>query len=293
MKGFMALAAACFMALTTVALAAEQLREIRWTDLQAAGQITTGAVVPGGAGSQEECLMVENKGDGPMTAQLAVIERPGISLPVYALRGRVRYEDISGTGYVEMWSHFSDGGAYFTRTLGTDGPMQSLHGSSAWREMIVPFSAAGTPNRPSKLVLNVVLPGKGRVWLSPLRLFQYREDENPLAISGAWWTDRQAGIIGGIGGAMLGLLGTVIGILCPKGRARSFVIGTLATVTTVGAVVLVLGLWALFVKQPYGVYYPLLLTGGLAAVIFGALIPVARRRYAEIELCRMGAADIR
>ena len=235
--------------------------------------------------------MFENREDGPLTVPLVTIEQPGITLPAYALRGRLRYEEISGTAYMEMWSHFPDGGAYFSRTLAKDGPMQSLQGSSGWRDLVLPFSAAGTAQRPSKLVLNVVFPGKGRVRLSPLTLSQYRDGEDPMAVSGAWWTDR--GIIGGIGGSLLGVLGAAIGILCSKGRSRSLVIGTMVTLAVIGAVVLLLGLWALFAGQPYGVYYPLLLTGGLDAVIFGALIRVARRRYAEIELRRMGAADMR
>jgi len=74
---------------------------------------------------------------------------------------------------------------------------------------------------------------------------------------------------------------------------RSLVIGAMVTLTVIGTAVLVLGLCALLSGQPYGVYYPLLLAGGLDAVIFGALIPVARRRYTECELRRIGAADIR
>ena len=275
------------------AFAGEQLREFRWSDLKAAGQLRIGEVIAPGAGNRDESLMIENKSGEPVTVQLLAIDKPGITLPVYALRGRIRYEAVESISYVEMWSYFPGGGAYFSRTLGESGPMGSLRGTSDWRELSLPFSAAGTPQRPSRLVINLVLPGKGRVWLGPLTLLQFRESEDPLAQSGAWWTDRQGGLIGGIGGSVLGLMGALIGVLVQTGRARSFVLGSMILLAALGVAVVAGGIAALAFKQPYGVYYPLLLGGGLSAIIFGSLIPVARRRYAEIELRRITAADVR
>jgi len=55
---------------------------------------------------------------------------------------------------------------------------------------------------------------------------------------------------------------------------------------------LVAGLVALGLGQPYAVYYPLLLFGGILTVVCGGLLPVIRRRYAEIELRRMTAMDL-
>ena len=290
MRAFAGFAVA-FLACGT-ALAGEQLREFHWSELKAAGQLQNGEVVTPGPDNRGECLMVENQGAEPVTLQLLKVDRPGISLPIYAIRGRIRYEAVEGTGYLEMWNYFPDGSAYFSRTLGESGPTASLRGTSDWRDVSIPFSAAGTAKRPSILVINLVLPGKGRVWLGALTLFQYRENENPMALSRAWWTDRQGGIIGGIGGTVLGLMGALIGILVQTGRARSFVLGLMITLSALGVAILAGGITALALAQPYGVWFPLLLGGGLSAVLFGCLIPVARRRYAEVELRRMTSADI-
>jgi hypothetical protein len=220
------------------------------------------------------------------------IDQPGVKLPIYALRGRIKYEGVEGAGYLEMWNYFPGGGAYFSRTLAGTGPMKALNGTSGWRDVVVPFFATGTPMRPSKLVVNLVLPSKGKVWLGPLKLFQYGPNEDPLALAAAWWTDRQGGLIGGIGGGTMGLLGAMIGILSGAGRGRSFVIGLLVALTVIGAVALATGIYALARGQPFGVFYPLMLGGGLPAVICGGLIPTTRKRYAQIELRKIAAADV-
>jgi len=227
-----------------------------------------------------------------VTTRLLTIDQPGITLPIYALRGRIKYEGVEDTGYLEMWNYFPGGGAYFSRTLAGAGPMKALSGSSGWREVVVPFFATGAPMHPSQLVVNLVLPGKGKVWLGPLQLFQYDAKEDPLTATSAWWTDRQGGLIGGIGGGTLGLLGATIGLLSGLGRGRAFVMGLMTVLTAIGVVALATGIYALARGQPFGVFYSLMLPGGLAAIICGGLIPVTRKRYAEIELRRMEAANI-
>jgi hypothetical protein len=274
------------------AWAGEKLREYSWSALQAAGQVQIGEIIPVGSKNTEECLVIENRSGDHMAAQILTVDQPGITSAIYALRGSIKYEGIEGVGYLEMWSYFPGGGRYFSRSLAGSGVMGSLRGSSGWRETVLPFSATGTPDHPTRLVVNLVLPSKGRVWLSALKLYQYQTDEDPLEASGAWWTDRRGGLIGGFGGSLLGLLGALIGILCTLGRGRSFVIGLMAVLTVLGAAMTATGIYALARGQPYGVFFPLLLGGGLAAIIFGTLIPVARRRYAQTEMRKMAAADL-
>jgi hypothetical protein len=80
--------------------------------------------------------------------------------------------------------------------------MQSLNGTFSWRPVLLPFDASATEARPVKLIVNVFLPGKGTVYLSPLKLAQ----QTGAPQAGAWWSDRTAGIIGGILGSLLGLV---------------------------------------------------------------------------------------
>jgi hypothetical protein len=222
------------------------------------------------------------------------IDDPKITQTNYAIRGRVKYKDVKGHGYLEMWNHFPDGTAYFSRTLDTSGPMGELHGESDWREFVLPFYSK--PGKlPSKLEVNVVLPEGGTVQLGEAKLVQ--PFANPSAdagagAGGAWWDDRQGAKIGAIMGTSLGIMGALIGILAGIGRSRRLVLSLAMTAVTFSVTLLLLGVVALAAKQPYAVWYPLVLGGGIGTIVVGSLIPMIKRRYAEHELRRMTAADV-
>jgi hypothetical protein len=220
------------------------------------------------------------------------LDRPGITQTRYAIVGEVRYEAVEGTGYLEMWSTIPQKGSYFTRTMAPSGPMQSLSGSSPWREFTLPFDATGAGAPVQKLTINVALPGRGTVYLGPLRLIQFAADEDHMAVAGAWWGPRTAGLVGGLTGSVLGCVGAAIGVLASRGKARKFVLGLARALLAFGSIALVLGIVALLRAQPYEVYSPLLLEGVICVTLPAWLIPVLRRRYEELELRKMAARDL-
>jgi hypothetical protein len=269
------------------AAAEEVLRELTWTTVPAAG-----TVLPADATTGFARLRVSSPDGRPVRLPVLRIPGPGISGFPYAITGTVRHEGVAGQGYLELWSVFPDGGRYFSRTLGA-GPLRALEGRSDWRPFVLPFFAEPATPRPVSLELNVVLPGAGVVELGPLRLVQYRPGEDPLAVAGAWWSDRAGGLVGGLGGAALGGVGALAGWLAARGKARRLVVGLASAVVTLGLLALLAGGVAWMRGQPYAVYYPLLLGGALGAGLFGAMLGVLRRRYAEVELRRMRAVDTR
>ena len=275
---------------TSAALGEQTLRQFSWSALKAAGAVSAGEVLPAGQAGEFECLRVQNAAEAA-TVRVLTVERPGVTAKTYALLGQVRCEGVEGEGYLEMWSHFPGGGRYFTRTLGQSGPMARLSGTSAWRPVVLPFYMQADTPAPEKLVVNVVLPGRGVVWLGPLRLAEYGPGEDPLAAAGAWWSDRAGGWIGGLGGAVIGCIGGLVGVLGGMGRARRLVQAVMALMVAAGLAGVIGGVAALATGQPYGVWYPLLLGGGISAAVFGALLPVARMRYRRQELRRMQAMD--
>jgi hypothetical protein len=251
--------------------------------------LTSGTVVPRSDGVDGPSLRVVHKGAAPTAFPLAAIDQPGISTMRYAIRGRVRYEAVAAGGYLEMWNHLPEG-AFFTRTMDLTGPMGRIDGTSPWRDFVLPFDRTGA-SAPRKLVVNLVLAGPGTVDIGPLVLVQFAADENPTGQANAWWSDRRAGLLGGLAGSALGILGAAIGWLGSIGRGRSFVFGTLKALAWLGITALALGVAALASGQPYAVYYPLLLLGGIGAALGFTLPRSLSKRYEELELRRMQALD--
>lgn len=107
-----------------------------------------------------------------------------------------------------------------------------------------------------------------------------------------WWTDRTSGLFGGIGGSVVGLVGALVGIFAGIGKCRRFVLSLMIVWLVFGVICLVFGVVALLSKQPYAVYYPLLLFGFLSTLLSACLCRGVRKRYEEIELRKMAAKDV-
>ena len=275
----------------SASFAGEAVRDVSWAELSKAGKLQGGEVIPADDKMPSAHLKVDSPDATPKSIAIVTIENPGVTKLKYALRGKVRYGGVEGQGYLEMWNFLSDGGKYFTRTAGTAGPMKCLQGSSEWREFVLPFFMDREGLSPNKLVVNVVLPGRGTVYLGPLQLMQYDQNENPLAVAGQWWSPRDAGWIGAILGTALGCLGALVGTLTSKGKARALVLGALKLTAVVGVALLAAGIAAITTKQPYHVYYPLLLLGLLGTVIPLGVLKTCRKRFEEMELRKMAAMD--
>ncbi len=97
----------------------------------------------------------------------------------------------------------------------------------------------------------------------------------------------------GVGGSLGGLLGAAAGILAPRGKCRTLILGAMVVLVAIGVVQLVLGIIALTSGQPYGIWYPMLLCGVIMTFVIGGLIPVVRMRYAQAEQRRIEAEAIR
>jgi hypothetical protein len=213
---------------------------------------------------------------------MVIATAPGGITTDYAFEGRIRYEGVEGEGYLEMWSYFPDGSKYFTRTLAPSGPQGVLSGDSGWRSFSLPFSTNGGP-APSRLDLNVVLPGSGVVTIGPLHLVRLDDI--------AWWSDRTAGALGGGAGALIGVLGATIGALAARRRGRAAVLAAMKVLFACGVALLVVGLIAVIRDQPYAVVFPLLLLGTILVAVFGGGYRSTRRAYEAAELRKMQAMD--
>ena len=109
---------------------------------------------------------------------------------------------------------------------------------------------------PSRLVVNVVLPGRGVIYLGPVQLMEQRgADAEGGGVSGRS-PDRIAGLLWWIAGAMVGSIGALIGILTSLGRARRLVTLAATALVVCGTLAFVVGVVALARSQPYAVLPP-------------------------------------
>ena len=261
----------------------------QWEKLKAEEKLKSGEVVDGKEG-QSSWLKIVNTDAGLRSIPLCVIDAPAITTPRYAVRGRIRYENVTGVGFLEMWNHFGAGEQYFTRTMGTDGPMQMVTGTSKERDFELPFHTGGQAPAPKKLVLNLVLNGPGTVEIGPLELVSI-EPMAGLTGGSEWWSGQTAGWIGGLGGAVIGILGAAIGVLAGMGRAKKLILAMSALATVVGVFAVASGIYAVIIHQPYSVYYVLLMLGGYLTLGGITCLIVIPYQFRMRELRRMQALD--
>ena len=160
---------------TQSARSARTIVEFDWQKLDEAGRLLVGTRLNMDG---RTVLKIENTNDAPLQLTLFKMENPPIQSAAYAVLGEIKYDNVQGSGYLEMWNYFppvSPGlpeGQYFSRTLGEagSGPMGRISGTASWRPFALPFDRTGLTNLPTRLEINIFLPGRGVVWLGPPRL---------------------------------------------------------------------------------------------------------------------------
>jgi MFS family permease len=112
-----------------------------------------------------------------------------------------------------------------------------------------------------------------------------------------WWDAHDGNLIGGFGGAAIGVLGGILGtaaaILAPRGRAKGVIFASFIGMSLAGALTLCAGLVALATGQPRHVWYPLVLIGGIVVIVLPMQLPALRGRYRQAEMRRLEAEELR
>ncbi|MBL9126384.1 MAG: hypothetical protein JNL97_01995 [Verrucomicrobiales bacterium] len=235
----------------------------------------------------------------PVTFPILTLEGPAITQLRYAVTGEVSYAQVEGDAYLEMWSHFPaassrpGGSRAFSRTLAPSGRLGRIAGSSSWRGFELPMDATGAPGLPTKLELNLFLPGRGTVHVASMGLVEYPHAW-PWTTAGredVWWNERQAGWLGGVAGGLFGGGGAILAALAAAGRARKWVIRGMVALIALGVCSLVVGAVAFFVGQPRVVWLPLGFIGALTTAILTNGLRQMVARYRVHELRKITAAD--
>jgi hypothetical protein len=277
----------------------QPILKIDWNDLAQKHELLGGQIISTSVSTGDvSTLKIENTNDTSLQLPLFKVSKPAITNLTYGFIGQVKYENVHGDGYLEMWNYFPPAQSssapeakYFSRTLGEAGATGKITGTSDWRIFSLPFNANGASKPPSRLEVNVFLPSHGTVYLRYVVLCQYKDGGSFLVASNSWWSPRRGGMIGGIGGSVIGCIGALIGLLAGKGKARGFVLAITKVFIGLGILLTIAGLVAVMLKQPYAVWYALLLPGIIVTSVFGANLRTIQKRYDDLEIRRMASID--
>ena len=100
----------------------------------------------------------------PMTIPLFETGDIDIEQARLIYRAKVRTANVEGETYLEMWCIFPDKGEFFSKGL-----QYSLAGTNDWVDAETPFFLREGEN-PTNVKLNLVVNGRGIVWIDDIRL---------------------------------------------------------------------------------------------------------------------------
>ncbi|MEQ8846974.1 Ig-like domain-containing protein [Botrimarina sp.] len=100
----------------------------------------------------------------PTTVCLAEVERPDVDGAQLVYSAMVK-PALEGSASLEMWAHVG-GGQYFSRN-----PSVAVSGRGDFQQLEIPFLLQ-KGQRPDKVTLNLIVQGKGTVWVDDVRLIK-------------------------------------------------------------------------------------------------------------------------
>jgi hypothetical protein len=156
MRRTLALVAVVAGAMSVAAPAVAGSQQMNWTEA---------SPLSGTIDGSDLVLDIAEAGTYPIVA----VDHPAVGPPRFSVDATIRYSDVIGGAYLEMWTVLDDGSRYFTRTLADAGPLALMTGTSDARPISLPFELGEEGPTPARLEINLVTSGRGKFWLGPLR----------------------------------------------------------------------------------------------------------------------------
>ena len=102
----------------------------------------------------------------PQTFRLFEVAGLDLEQCFLTYRARMKTEALSGRAFLEMWCRFPGRGEFFSK-----GFKNAVSGTMDWVSCETPFYLK-KEQKPDLIKLNVVVEGKGRVWLKAVELLK-------------------------------------------------------------------------------------------------------------------------
>ncbi|MCX6909965.1 MAG: hypothetical protein NTY01_18250 [Verrucomicrobia bacterium] len=107
--------------------------------------------------------------DGPRTCRLFEVQGPAVTQCIALYRAALKSEELHGRAYIEMRCRFPQRGEFFSK--GLDLPVS---GTTDWINCQTPFFLRKGMT-PDLIKLNLVVEGRGKVWIKNVGLFKQPE----------------------------------------------------------------------------------------------------------------------
>jgi len=130
------------------------------------GVITHSGVALDGAVSSDGKGSLRITATGPVSVPLFETGDINVEDAVLVYQAMVRTEGAEGKVYLEMWCSFGAKGEYFSRGLDT-----AMTGTTGWTAQATSFLLRAGED-PDNVKLNLVIDGKGTVWIDDIRLLK-------------------------------------------------------------------------------------------------------------------------
>jgi hypothetical protein len=281
------------LAVSAAAVGQQTVNLWAWTNL-APAQLPRGASVVSMNGRM--ALKIENPRNTPLQLLLLTVENPQVSAQVYAMKGEIRCDALHGSGFLEMWSYFPPAkpglpeARDFSR-MRIDSPgTGTTRGPPDWHPFSLPFNRMGVSAPPVRLQINLVLGGRGTVYLGPIRLVQYVDEKSyvdrdlgDVWIYGhtahPWWSKHAAALATNLGTIVFLGAAFLMGALCWKRARRGLVVMLLRIHIGLGALCGVAAIVALVQRQPFAVWLPLSFSALILTVVYTAWLASVDKYY--------------
>ena len=100
------------------------------------------------------------------TIRLFELQEPQVEQCLITYRAKLKTDGLAGRAFLEMWCRLPGRGEFFSKGLN-----QVAQGTTDWAFYEIPFYLK-KGERPDLIKLNLVVEGRGKVWLSDVELLK-------------------------------------------------------------------------------------------------------------------------
>ena len=133
----------------------EMLRLFRTTDRTLSQGVITVA---------QDGWVVDSKEE--QTIRLFEVQGPQVEQCLLTYRAKLKTDGLTGRSFLEMWCRLPGHGEFFSKGLN-----QVVTGTTDWASYEIPFYLR-KGQRPDLIKLNLVVEGRGKVWLRDVQLLK-------------------------------------------------------------------------------------------------------------------------